>query len=104
MCRNELWPAILPLFLVAALGAGQMGQAQASEGHTFIIAATDGYGVEDCLAEGGECGRVVADAWCEAHGRGAAISFGLADDVTGAIVISAAAGKPRGPYVIRCAD
>jgi hypothetical protein len=75
-----------------------------SRGHAFIIAATDGYGVEDCLAEGGECGRVVADAWCEAHGHGAAISFGLADDVTGAIAVSAAAEKPHGPYIIRCGD
>jgi hypothetical protein len=104
MRRNGLWPAVPRLFFVVALGAGQAGQAQAVEGHTFIIAATDGYGVEDCLAEGGECGRVVADAWCEAHGRGPAISFGLADDVTGAIAITAAAEKPHGPYIIRCGD
>ena len=104
MRRNELRPAIFPLFLAVALTAGQMCQAQAAEGHTFIIAATDGYGVEDCLAEGGECGRVVADAWCEAHGRGPAISFGLADDVTGAIAVTAAAEKPHGPYIIRCGD
>ena len=38
---------------------------------------------QDCLGEGGECGRAVADAWCEADGRGAALSFGRADDVTG---------------------
>jgi hypothetical protein len=50
--------------------------ANAEEATTFVIAAASGYGVEDCLGEGGECGRVVADAWCEAHGRGAALEFG----------------------------
>jgi hypothetical protein len=104
MRLNEGWPAVLPFFVIAALGAGQTVQVQAAEGHTFIIAATDGYGVEDCLADGGECGRVVADAWCEAHGRGPAISFGLADDVTGAIAVSVAAEKPHRPYFIRCGD
>jgi hypothetical protein len=44
-----------------------------------MISAASGYGVEDCLAEGGECGHVVADAWCEAHGRGAALKFGRSD-------------------------
>ncbi len=102
--RFGFWPAVLPFLFVIGFGASQMGQAQAATVHTFIIAANDGYGVEDCLGEGGECGRVVADAWCEAHGHGAAISFGVADDVTGAIAASAAADKPHSPYIIRCGD
>lgn len=53
--------------------------AYARETDTFMISAASGYGVEDCLEEGGECGRVVADAWCEAHGRGAALKFGRSD-------------------------
>ncbi len=104
MRRSELRPAIAPFYFIVALSAGPTSQAQASEGHIFIIAATEGYGVEDGLAEGGDCGRVVADAWCEAQGRGAAISFGLADDVTGAIAASVAAAKPHSPYIIRCGD
>jgi len=36
---------------------------------------------------------VVADAWCEAHGHGAALAFGHAD---------AAAGAE--PYVVTCGD
>ena len=43
---------------------------------TYVIAADEGYGVEDCLLGAGECGQVVADAWCEAHGAGNAIQFG----------------------------
>ena len=104
MRRYKLWPATVPLFFVLALGAGQTGQGQADEGHIFIIAAADGYGVEDCLAEGGECGRVVADAWCEAHGHGAAIAFGPADEVTNAIPVGVAANKSQRPYIVRCGD
>jgi hypothetical protein len=104
MRRSELWPAILPFFFLLALSSSEISQAQAAEGHTFIIAATDGYGVEDCLAEGGDCGRVVADAWCEAHGHGAAISFGVADDVTGAIATPVVVASAHSPYFVRCSD
>jgi hypothetical protein len=103
MRRYKLWPAALPFLFALALGAGRMGQAQSAESNVFIIAGADGYGVEDCLAEAGECGRVVADAWCEAHGHGAALSFGLAEDVTNAIP----GGRetiPHHPYMVRCGD
>jgi hypothetical protein len=103
MRRCEVWPAILSFFLAAGLGLAAMEPGRAADGNTFIIAASEGYGVEDCLAEGGECGRVVADAWCEAHGHGAAISFGVADDVTDAIP-GGTAGKSGSPYVVRCGE
>jgi hypothetical protein len=99
----ELRGAIVPLFVAATLGAGAVARAQAVEGNTFIIAAADGYGVEDCLAEGGECGHFVADAWCEAHGHGAAISFGPAEDVTNAIS-AGETGKSATPYIVRCGE
>ena len=51
---------------------------------TFLIPAGDGYGVADCLTGGNECGRIVANAWCEAHGFSRAETYGLAiEDVTG---------------------
>src|SRR3954453_6021436 len=57
---------------------------------TFVISANDGYGLGDCLASGNECGKIVANAWCEAQGFRTAASFGLAqaEDVTGAIEVS----------------
>jgi hypothetical protein len=103
MLRYKSW-AIAPLLFALASGGAQAGQTPTGQGHIFIIAASDGYGVEDCLAEGGECGRVVADAWCEAHGHGAAIAFGPADDVTDAIPAGVAAKKSQRPYVVRCGD
>ncbi|MGD0639846.1 MAG: hypothetical protein ABSC22_03775 [Roseiarcus sp.] len=93
--------AALSIFVGAVICVGQIGGGRAGEAHSFIIAANDGYGVQDCLGEGGECGRVVADAWCEAHGHGAALSFGRADDVTGAIN---AATNPGASYVVTCGE
>ncbi len=104
MRRRKLWISIVPLLFAFASSGVQAGQDPAAQGHIFIIAAADGYGVEDCLAEGGECGRVVADAWCEAHGHGPAIAFGLADDVTDAIAGGVSAKSSTRPYMVRCGD
>jgi hypothetical protein len=70
-------------------------KAAASE-QTFLIPASDGYGVADCLTGGSECGKVVANAWCEAKGFGLASSFGLvaAEDVTGATDGTEAVQRP----------
>lgn len=69
-------PRLLLAAVVAALaGAVPAGAADRS----FIIPANDGYGIADCLGEGGACGRMVADAWCAAQGMGKAASFGPAE-------------------------
>src|SRR5438445_6495429 len=91
---------LLPLGLV--LGVVNSGRSHAQEMRTFIIAATAGYGVEDCLGEGNECGRVVADAWCEAHGGGAALKFGRSGDDTDAV--ANVSSSVRRPYFITCGD
>ena len=78
-CSMSLFPsrsAVLSSLAGLVLCVAGVDGAKAGEAHSFVVAGNDGYGVEDCLGEGGECGRVVADAWCEAHGHGAALSFG----------------------------
>src|SRR5208283_2053972 len=72
----------------------------AREASTFVIAAASGYGVEDCLTEGGECGRVVADAWCEAHGLGVALKFGRSDGDN----IAGSEPTETRPYFITCGE
>ncbi|MCI0599511.1 MAG: hypothetical protein L0Y50_06060 [Beijerinckiaceae bacterium] len=42
--------------------------AGAEDGGILIIPPNDGYGFEECLTPGSQCGLVVADAWCKAHG------------------------------------
>jgi hypothetical protein len=70
----------------------------------FIIAGHDGYGTQECLVSHSSCGRIVADAWCEAKGFKNAQSYRAAspDDVTGAI--SAAPAKGPEAFVITCRD
>jgi hypothetical protein len=96
----KIRPFARPLLCGLILSIVQTNGTRASEASTFSIAAAGGYGIEDCLGEGGECGKVVADAWCEAHGRGAALSFGRTEidyDVN-----SERANPAR--YLITCGD
>ena len=92
---------VLSFALLAALEASSSEGAQAQGAYLYAIAANDGYGLQECLAGGEECGQVVADAWCEAHGHGKAISFGPASSLSStAISVSTAAEA----YVISCGD
>jgi hypothetical protein len=70
----------------------------------FLIPQTDGYGLGDCLAEGRECGKIVADAWCESKGFTRAASYGVASptDFTGTVSTRAASAPPPAPLMISC--
>ncbi|MFA6965359.1 hypothetical protein [Bosea sp. (in: a-proteobacteria)] len=79
--------------------------AAPSDQRTFLIPASDGYGVADCLASKSECGKIVADAWCEAQGFAKASAYGLAsrEDFTGSLSkVKAAQAAPEQPLVITC--
>jgi hypothetical protein len=80
------------------------GTPRAAGGETtFLIAATDGYGVADCLTGGTECGSIVANAWCESQGFSRAESFGLAapETVTGSAQVGLTPRSER-PISITC--
>jgi hypothetical protein len=69
---------------------------------TFLIPASDGYGIADCLAGAGECGVIVANAWCEAHGFSRAETFGVAvEEVTGSTAANVPSRSER-PFAITC--
>jgi hypothetical protein len=72
---------------------------------TFVVPAGDGYGVGDCLANGLECGKLVATAWCESQGFLQATSFGPAanEDVTGSIE-AAPQRRPEPAIAITCVN
>ena len=82
------------------------GTSRAAGGETtFLIAATDGYGVADCLTGGTECGNIVANAWCESQGFSRAESFGLAapETVTGSAQVGLS-GRSERPIAITCVN
>ncbi len=87
--RNVLFYISVLLIILAFLPPARSG-----EGHTLIIPPNDGYGFEECLTPGSQCGLVVADAWCKAHGFGGSQGFRpeTAD----------AAGVPAGSVRVTC--
>ena len=89
-----------------ATGAFSATAARAADVEkTFLIPASDGYGVAECLTGTATCGKVVADAWCEAQGFAGSASFGPAasDEYTGAIDATPVAKADR-PIRITCQD
>ncbi len=97
-------PLIVPLLATFLLLAAGAGGARAA--NTFVISDNEGYGIMDCVTDGKSCGRVVADAWCEAHGHGPAKSFGRASDITGATQVSTETPTQIKPdaAVVACGD
>jgi hypothetical protein len=85
-----LIPLIGGLFVICALQSAARAEPEALGHDSFIISGNDGYGVKDCIRSGDECARIVADAWCEAHGHGSARAFGRAEDITASITKSSA--------------
>ena len=68
---------------VLALAASVPASAHAASANRFLVPGNDGYGIAECLAEGGDCGQAVADAYCEAQGfKAGAESYGLVEDIT----------------------
>ena len=105
--------AVIAFAAVVAAGAGSFvvlpngATRAAAKDATFLIPAADGYGVADCLtAPGSECGRVVADAYCEAQGFAKSESFGraAAEDVTGTLETAVMRPESERPIRISCVN
>jgi hypothetical protein len=85
--EHELLPRILlpllgGLFALAALQSAARAEPTPAAGGGYLVSASDGYGVNDCIKSGEDCAKIVADAWCAAHGHGDARAYGRADDMT----------------------
>jgi hypothetical protein len=105
-------PPRIAATLCAALALSCGGAAQAAGRHTYMLPPNDGYGIADCFSGDRGCARVVADAWCEAHGDAGAIAYGLAADATASITPPTAsdAAAPasdlsaKGMVIITCGE
>ena len=78
--------------------------AGADESRTLIIPPNDGYGFEECLKPGSQCGLVVADAWCKAHGFAGSNGFGPADGAAGTMDEASRSSIEPGSFHVTCAD
>jgi hypothetical protein len=77
--RILLVPATVLSLLVQGIGAG-------AETKIFIVEnQPDGYGVDQCLASGANCGKPVAGAYCQSREYDRAVSFRKIerDEITG---------------------
>lgn len=91
--------------LAVAASTGMESEAKPkSAQRDFVIAGTDGYGTQDCLVSGNDCGRIVANAWCESKGFKGALAYRKleADEITGST--SASNQKPVDSFLISCKD
>ena len=94
--------------LGAAMALSNAG-AEAAGRHTYVVPPSDGYGIAECFTGERDCARVVADAWCEAHGDAPAIAYGLTADSTGSITLQglsevASNDSLRGAIIINCGE
>jgi hypothetical protein len=92
--------------LLAAAALVSLGGAPAvAESRVFILENHGDYGVDQCLASGARCGRVVASAYCQARNYSQAASFRKVepDEVTGSIGQATCRGAICGDWVaIEC--
>jgi hypothetical protein len=106
--RSASW-LLLPVFAGLVLATATFVPCRAADGENYLVPTSDGYGIGECMHAGSDCGRVIADSWCEAHGHAHALAFGMAEDVTGAIQIGHTPGDSAPAtsgtdIVIRCGD
>jgi hypothetical protein len=60
----------------------------------YVISDHDGYGLVECITQQKDCGKILADSWCESHGHGQALAFGRADDMTGSVPTNSSRQHP----------
>lgn len=98
-------PLLGGLLLAAASQSGAHAAAGDASRGVYVIADHEGYGVVECLTQKKDCGKIVADSWCEAHGHGPALAFGRADDLTASIGPAASrSAADAGAAVVACGE
>ncbi len=101
--ESSLWSRLAAPLVAGALVSLVMNARAEASPETFVV-ADEGYGVMECLENKADCGRIVADAWCESHGHGPAQAYGRADDMTAAIPAATRQPRTADAMVISCAD
>ena len=93
--------AVVATSAVIFASSGVESEAKSSKQRDFIIAGSDGYGTQECLSSQGNCGRIVADAWCEAKGFKSALAYRQLgrDEITGS---AGTAGAAVDSFLISC--
>jgi hypothetical protein len=102
--RLSVFACLAMAAVAGAIAAGSGSETEARpKPRDFVVAGSDGYGTQDCLATGGDCGRIVANAWCESKGFKAALAYRklAPDEITGT---AGTAQKPVDSFLISCRE
>mgnify|MGYP001152601120 CR=1 FL=1 len=90
--------SILALVAFAALAISPIGGVAHADNRVFIIAnQSDGYGIDECLANGEKCGAYAARSYCQSRDFSEATAYRRVDpdEVTSAIPASTGSACPR---------
>ncbi len=92
--------------LAAAFAAFSTVSLAETPQKTFIVPADDGYGMDDCMADGGACAKLVVDSWCQVKGMGHAASYSLMDpaDITASLSSNSTKKALPVSYLVTCQD
>ena len=102
--HRKLSRLVLCLLLGALAAFALEMPARADEGRMLIIPPNDGYGFEECLKGRSQCGLVVADAWCKAHGFAGSNGFGPADEAAGTMDEALRSSIEPGSFHVTCGN
>ena len=101
--RNALFASAF--FLAFTLPASLAGAANPAV-RDFIVPADDGYGMDECMAEGGPCAKLIADSWCQVNGMKTSLHYVAAEasDVTASLSKKITDRLPTPSYIVTCSD
>lgn len=79
---------------------------QAQDIQEIVVPANDGYGMDECLSQGGACAKLVADSWCQINGLKTSISYRQADpaEITASLSQANLTTGREPVYIVSCKD
>jgi hypothetical protein len=101
--RNAL--SVSAFFLSLSIPMGYAFAASPSV-RDFIVPVDDGYGMDECMAEGGPCAKLIADSWCQVNGMKTSLHYVAAEasDVTASLSKKITDRLPAPSDIVTCSD
>ena len=93
-------------FVFTFVGSVEIARSADPLVREFVVPADDGYGMDDCLAEGGACAKLIADSWCQVNGMKASLRYAAteASDMTASLSKKITSRLPTPVYIVTCSN
>ena len=98
-----MWGAGI-LVSAGLLSFAPLSSAETHSPSSAVIVDNDGYGVNECLTDGGACGSLVAQSWCHSNGFARLVAYRKAspEDITGAVGTLVTDDRSGASVIINC--